>query len=254
MARRLQKWHGAGNDFLVDVVGPDEGAWWNAARAAAACDRHRGLGADGVLVAELTEPVVMRLFNADGTRAEMSGNGVRCLVGAVARTRGLVRGIMTVLTDAGRRDVDFDLDGAIGRAEVSMGPVELSEGPSGTLGLARVGNPHVVVRDDADWDDREREQRAAAWAARVGGANVEFIEVLDESRVRLRVIERGVGWTLACGTGSCAVAATLAARGEVSSPVEVFNPGGALRVTLGPDGARLAGPMQYVGALEWDHE
>ena len=249
--RRLQKWHGAGNDFLVDVLAPGEGTWWNGARAAAVCERHRGVGADGLLVAEVGERVAMTLFNADGSLAEMSGNGVRCLVGAVVRARALEGSQLDVDTAAGVRAVTFSLEGASGWASVSMGRVTLDEPLEGTLGVAHVGNPHVVVRDVPQWDDAYRERLAAELSGAVGGANVEFVTVDGASHVSLRVIERGVGWTLACGTGSCAVAATLARRGEVLSPVVVANPGGELTVYLSGDEATLAGPMTFVGDVEW---
>ncbi len=250
-ARRLQKWHGAGNDFLVDVVSPGEGAWWNGARARAICARHDGFGADGLIVAEVGERVTMTLFNADGTTAEMSGNGVRCLVGAVVRSRALSGDHLDVYTLAGTRSVTFSLAGPTGWASVAMGPVSLAAPLEGALGVAHVGNPHVVVRDVREWDDAQRERLAARLSDEVGGANVEFVTVDGPAHVSMRVIERGVGWTQACGTGSCAVAATLARLGEVTSPVVVANPGGGLTVTLDTEGAVLAGPMTFVGDVEW---
>lgn len=249
--RRLQKWHGAGNDFLVDVVSPGEGAWWDGARAAAICDRHLGIGADGLLVGEVGERIAMTLFNADGTTAEMSGNGVRCLVAAVVRARSLEGTHLDVDTEAGVRSVTYSLAGESGWASVSMGPVSATEPLEGTLGVLNVGNPHVVIRDVAEWDDAQREHVAAQLSDSVGGANVEFVTVDGLNHVAMRVIERGVGWTLACGTGSCAVAAVLARRGEVASPVVVANPGGELSVSLVGDEATLAGPMAFVGDVEW---
>lgn len=249
--RHLQKWHGAGNDFLVDVVAPGEGAYWDGARAAAICERHLGIGADGLIVAEVGESVSMTLYNADGTIAEMSGNGVRCLVGAVVRARGLDGTHLDVHTAAGLRAVSYVFTGTTGWASVSMGRVTFAEPLEGTLGVAYVGNPHVVVRDVAEWDDRHREQLATSLSDQLGGANVEFVTVNGVNHVSMRVIERGVGWTLACGTGSCAVAAMLALRGEVTSPVVVANPGGELTVSLAREEASLAGPMTLVGDVEW---
>jgi diaminopimelate epimerase len=92
---------------------------------------------------------------------------------------------------------------------------------------------------------------AAPLAQSVGGANVEFVTVLDLSRARIRVIERGVGWTLACGTGSVATAAVLHREGLVGVEVTIENPGGDLMVRLDEDGARLAGPVQFVANVEW---
>ena len=248
--RHLQKWHGAGNDFLVHVVAAGENTW-TSEQAAALCDRHLGIGADGLLVAEVGEHLTMTLYNADGSLAEMSGNGVRCLVGAVARARDLAGDHLEVTTGAGVRTVSYRLDGPEGWASVTMGRVTFAEALEGTLGVAYVGNPHVVVRDQPEWNDAYREQLASQLSEKMGGANVEFVTVDGVSHVSLRVIERGVGWTLACGTGSCAAAAILALRGEVASPVVVANPGGELTVSLARDEAVLAGPMRFVGDVEW---
>ena len=248
--RHLQKWHGAGNDFLVDVVATGENSW-TSEQAAALCDRHFGIGADGLAVAEVGDHLAMTLFNADGSLAEMSGNGVRCLVGAVVRSRNLAGDRLEVTTSAGVRTVSYRLDGPEGWASVTMGRVTFAEALEGTLGVAFVGNPHVVVRDQPEWNDAYREQLASQLSEKMGGANVEFVIVDAVNHVSLRVIERGVGWTLACGTGSCAVAAILALRGEVASPVVVANPGGELTVSLARDEATLAGPMRFVGDVEW---
>jgi diaminopimelate epimerase len=249
--RTLQKWHGAGNDFLVDVVEPGEGIWWNAERARRVCDRSFGVGADGLLVATLGVPVTMVLYNADGGVAEMSGNGIRCLAAAVRRATKEDWSELDVLTDAGERRVELTMDTDAGYGRVDMGEVTFSPTLTGALGVANVGNPHVVVLDDASWDDRTREQEATSWADQLGGANVEFVTVLDQSRARIRVIERGVGWTLACGTGSVATAAVLHRDGLVDAEVTIENPGGDLMVKLGPDGASLAGPVQFVADVEW---
>lgn len=251
MFKVLQKWHGAGNDFLVDIQEQGVDVWWNAQRVQAACDRHAGVGADGVLVATLGSQIAMTLFNADGSVAEMSGNGIRCLVGAVARATHRTDEVMDVLTDAGLRHVRWRVAGTQMRGSVSMGPVSTAPGPEGTLGLARVGNPHVVVMDDASWSDHDREVLADQWATAVGGANVEFVVLRDVDHVSLRVIERGVGWTQACGTGSCAVATILRERGLVGEMVRVDNPGGTLHVRWDDDGAVLEGPMTFVANVEW---
>jgi diaminopimelate epimerase len=250
MTRRLQKWEGAGNDFLVELGDADDLAWWTPERAAAACDRHRGVGADGVLLGAWGDPIAMTLFNADGSRAEMSGNGIRCLAAAVRRVR-LAPGALRVATDAGEREVEIEVAGNCGRGSVAMGEVRLMPAPEGALGAASVGNPHVVVRDDPSWSLRDREEIAERLAAPLGGANVEFIRVLGTDRIAMSVIERGVGWTLACGTGSCAAAAVLHDLGEVGDTVVVENPGGELTVSLAGASARLGGPVRFVGDVEW---
>ena len=193
----------------------------------------------------------MVLYNADGTVAEMSGNGIRCLVAAVRRATGRSDREMRVHTAAGERLVTLDLCEDRGVGSVDMGPVTLGATLRGALGVAHVGNPHVVVVDNPDWNDEDREEMAAKLAAEMGGANVEFVEIIDEAHVAIRVIERGVGWTLACGTGSVATAAVCHQRGFTGNDVVVDNPGGSLRVVLGEGGARLEGPVRFVANVEW---
>jgi diaminopimelate epimerase len=252
--RILQKWHGAGNDFVV-AVGDGVATLWDAASARAVCDRHLGIGADGLLLADTAGgQLTMTLYNADGSIAEMSGNGIRCLVAAYLHSRGEQSGDVPVQTLAGERVVSLTLSGNRGEGSVTMGPVTLREPLAGTLGVASVGNPHVVVLDDESWDDATRERLAAEWADQCGGANVEFVTVEGPDRVRIRVIERGVGWTLACGTGSCATTAVCHAAGLTGNNITVANPGGDLRVRFDDHGAVLAGPVVFVATVEWHQE
>lgn len=249
--RTLQKWHGAGNDFLVEVVEQGSAPWWNAQRARAVCHRATGVGADGLLIALVGAEVAMVLYNADGSVAEMSGNGVRCLAAAVRRATHADWETLLVHTDAGVRAVTLDMDIDSGYGSVAMGDVTFEATLDGTLGVARVGNPHVVVLDRSEWSTAQREQLAAEFARQVGGANVEFVTPVDRGRVSIRVIERGVGWTLACGTGSVATAAVCHREGLTDDVVTVDNPGGALTVQLDDDHAILAGPVQFVANVEW---
>jgi diaminopimelate epimerase len=249
--RRLQKWHGAGNDFLVEVTEPGA-PWWDPSRVRAVCDRHLGVGADGVAVATRGEGVSMVLWNADGSVAEMSGNGVRCLAAAVRRATGGTWDELDISTEAGVRRVHLTLDGFDGYGGVSMGPVTLADAPAGALGLALVGNPHVVVDDNPEWSDEQREELARQFSDEVGGTNVEFVTVIDVGHASMTVVERGVGWTLACGTGSCAVAAVLHDDGRVGDDVIVDNPGGSLRVKLADGEATLFGTVHFVADVEWN--
>ncbi len=249
--RTLQKWHGAGNDFLVDVQDGRADGYWTSERARAICRRSTGVGADGVLVATLGAPVAMTLYNADGTIAETSGNGLRCLAAAVRRATKGTWESLDVATAAGLRTVRLAMDGLSGYGSVAMGDVTFAEPLEGTFGFANVGNPHVVVLDDPNWSDLAREDVAEKLAAQVGGANVEFVSLLAPDHVSIRVIERGVGWTMACGTGSVAVAATLRRAGRSGDAVTVENPGGTLRVDFDGTLATLSGPVQFVADVEW---
>jgi diaminopimelate epimerase len=249
--RTLQKWHGAGNDFLVEVSEQGVAPWWTPERVRALCDRHAGVGADGLALATIGADVAMVLYNADGTVAEMSGNGIRCLAAAVRRVTHAQWDELDVLTDAGVRTVTVHVDEDAGYASVSMGRVSFADPLDGAMGTAFVGNPHVVVRDDPQWTDSQRETLAERWSSEMGGANVEFVSLVDEARLALRVIERGVGWTRACGTGSCAAVAVFHRERLVGLDVEVANPGGLLRVELNDDFATLSGPVQFVANVEW---
>ena len=150
----------------------------------------------------------MTLYNADGSVAEMSGNGVRCLAAAVRRATTSDRDEL-VVRHGGRVEDRSTRDGRtrLGYGSVDMGEVTFGEDIDGALGCRQRRQSHVGSCDDDGWNDAAREELAAKLAAQLGGANVEFVTVLGEEHLSIRVIERGVGWTLACGTGSCAVAA-----------------------------------------------
>jgi diaminopimelate epimerase len=249
----LQKWNGAGNDFLVDVGSARDLEQWNADSARRVCDRIEGLGADGLLlVASDSVPPTMTLFNADGSLAGMSGNGIRCLVGALRRATQSDWSDVVIETAAGRRAVHVDMENPEkGRGSVSMGVVAFRTTPPEALGAADVGNPHVVVRDRAEWSDTEREKLARRYQEQEGGANVEFVSVIHPGRVAIKVYERGVGWTQACGTGSVATAAIMHSLGETGTRIVVENPGGELVVTLDGSAATLGGPMVFEYEREW---
>lgn len=254
----LVKLHGLGNDFLVsfDPVGPD--------LARAVCDRHTGIGADGLVQGGRTAEglLTFRLWNADGGEAEMSGNGMRCLAHA-ALDAGLVqeRQPFPVMTPAGRREVTIRRSGpGTTWAVVEMGTLKVTDDAGGACNvghgalLVDVGNPHLVVLgpDPRSVDvgrlgpELERSDPA--------GLNVEFVTLGPEpDSVTMRVWERGVGETQACGTGSCAAAAALHHWGRVGAAVTVHQPGGSVAVELRPDGtATLAGPSVRIATCTWE--
>jgi diaminopimelate epimerase len=261
----LAKYEGLGNDFLVlvDVGGRHQ---LDAGLARLACDRHRGFGADGLLRAGPPPPgssdkITFELRNADGSEAEMSGNGLRCLAHA-AIDAGAISGRpgdhFGVLTPAGRREVHIrDLEEGWLWASTEMGTVKIvGDGERCNVGHGQlfvdVGNPHLVVLgpdpttvDVAALGPALSQEAGAA----TDGVNVEFV-ALGPARdeLTMRVWERGVGETLACGTGSVAAAAALHYWGRVGPKVTVSQPGGAAEVELRPDGtAVLTGPSRRVG-------
>lgn len=267
---RLAKLHGAGNDFVVWRPPSEPRGVVTESFYTRICDRHRGVGADGVITilpgrdgADCT----MWLHNADGSRAEMSGNGVRCLAW-VANRAGLGDGKRLVVdTDAGRREVELELDAAgdVAAATVDMGsvtfeparipldapgPFELEatyHGVSYRGDAVGIGNPHLVlfVDDPATARVTQHGPHLEHDARFPNGANVEFAAVTGENELTMRVWERGVGETLSCGTGVCAAAAVAHRRGLVGDNVVVRVPGGEHRVELS-ETVRLHGPVVHV--------
>lgn len=266
----LSKHEGAGNDFLV-VLDAEDALALTASEVRVLCDRHRGVGADGVVRGvprHDTADLWMELRNADGTEAETSGNGLRCLAQASVEA-GLVPATFRVATGAGVRAIEYTGDPTspgLGRASVDMGLVHLGdEEPSPLPGwrarAAEAGNPHVVLvpvaGSAADLDGLDLRGVAQAVAGgRAGGVNVELVAPgRGPDALVLRVFERGVGETLACGTGSCAAVAVAEAWGLTGRRVQVHNPGGMVEVDLGDkegDPVRLAGPVRKVAEVTVD--
>ena len=221
----LTKHHGLGNDFLVALDQPVDGAL-----ARAVCDRHRGIGADGLIGARVDgTTVTMELYNSDGSRAEVSGNGLACLAQAVGRDR------IEVHTDAGLRAVDLEL----GRATVDMGGATSKEMEGGLF--VDMGNPHLVFRDDG--------QDLAALGQQHLDLNVELIAAVPDG-IRMRVHERGVGLTEACGTGACASAVAAHTWGLAGERLVVHQDGGDAIVDLSGASIRYTVTVGYIGRIE----
>ncbi len=283
------KGHGTGNDFVI-IADPEGAQGLSADQVAALCDRHFGIGGDGLLrvirsaaisegAAALAENPAAEWFmdyrNADGSVAEMCGNGVRVFAHYLLRT-GLAElepgGSLAIGTRAGVREVTRSEDGY----RVDIGTWRLSGhdplARAGGLSVPRpglgidVGNPHVVVAiaSDAELDGLELTQSPELAPMPENGTNVEFVVPAEPlvqdgiGRVRMRVFERGVGETLSCGTGVVATALAVRHWAGAGAPDEwlVEVPGGTLRVTMAPgaDGehAFLSGPAQlaFSGEIE----
>jgi diaminopimelate epimerase len=256
----LAKLHATGNDFLVRLALDAPPAKLAPATVAMLCDRHRGVGADGLITitpGASGADCTMTLVNADGGMAEMSGNGIRCLAYVASRAGLGTHDELIVDTDAGRRAVQLTraADGAVVAADVDMGTVLLGEREMRFIvddtpyvgDAADVGNPHVVCFvDDPDLVPVSFHGPQIARDARFArGANVEFVGVNRSDMLIMRVWERGAGETLSCGTGACAAAAVANARGFVGDQLVVAVRGGELHVALG-DTVRLGGPVVHV--------
>jgi diaminopimelate epimerase len=277
---KFAKYHGAGNDFiLVDGDGVDRD--WSAL-AVAICERYRGAGADGLIVALPSSNqahIRMRLFNADGSEAEMSGNGVRCFAKYVVET-GLAQADGDDLrVDTGAGEIVVKLDrrgGEVTGATVDMGaprfkpdevPVAVERTPpvldlpvqaggrDYAVSCVSMGNPHAVhFIDSAVGDFPLREvgpqmEHHALFPARV---NFEVAQVIDRGHIVSRTWERGVGETQACGTGASAIMVSARLHGWVDDVVEVNEPGGVLTLRWsGAGSVLLTGPAAFVYSGEW---
>ena len=240
------KMQGLGNDFVV-INGPadptpEQISQW--------CDRRHGIGADGVLEVTAIDDtrVRMRYWNADGGVAEMCGNGLRC-VAKYAADRSLVESNSFVVeTAVGPRQVEVREDGSV-RAFLgtpSSGEAMTVEGID--LHTVDIGNPHAIhwVEDTQEAHVQTLGPRVECADAFPAGTNVEFASVVGSDEIELRVWERGVGETLACGTGAAATAFLAHEQGRVGSAVTLRLLGGTLLVELGADGAWIQGPAETV--------
>jgi diaminopimelate epimerase len=254
---RVSKAHAYGNDFLFldarDVAGDDF-----AALARALCARHSGIGADGLIIFEQRDrAATMRLFNADGSPSELSGNGLRCLGALVARAQRLALGaIVRVDTTAGLKTLELQaIEGERYTFRAALGqPAEVRQaripvlGESVTATLLSIGNPQCVVLGPLPGGDRFQRLGPAlsTHAMFPAGTNVEFAHVEALDRVRILIWERGVGPTTSSGTGSSAAAVAAAAHGGAARDVEVIAPGGSQRVEWRDDGVYLTGWAELV--------
>jgi diaminopimelate epimerase len=259
-ALHLTKHHGAGNDFLVllDLGG---GAPLAPDLVRALCDREFGVGADGVirvLAGADGADLRMDLRNADGSVAEMSGNGMRCLAQAAVEAGLVAPPAFTVTTLTGVRCVEYRPGDSPGTAEASvemgvpvLGPDQPQPFAERRARHVDMGNPHLVLLGPDPADVDVAEVGHGLQEVHAGGINVEFIALgPGPDAVTLRVWERGVGETQACGTGSVAAAAAAASWGLVGPTVDVHNPGGTLRVSLEATATRLSGPVHKVADVE----
>jgi diaminopimelate epimerase len=277
MQLEFTKMHGLGNDFIV-FDAPSDGWLPSAAQWRALSARHTGIGFDQALVLEPARrggtDVYYRIFNADGGEVEQCGNGVRCLASFLHR-RGIVANgkgeivldspagpIHARVHDANLISVDMGVPNFDPKslpfeasAEAHVYPLTVA-GTEVEIGAVSMGNPHAVLTVTSV---------ASAPVDRLGPAiehharfpkrvNVGFMEIVDRTHIRLRVFERGVGETLACGTGACAAVAVGRRHGRLDSTVEVELPGGKLEITFAAPGEHIwmKGPtaVSFTGRVE----
>jgi diaminopimelate epimerase len=225
-----------GNDFLIVQGAAVSGDLGEVSRRL--CDRHNGVGADGVewLFPDSTADVRAQLFNADGSEAEVSGNGTRCVAAWLSSQTGKTD--VTILTGAGIKKCRLTArEGATFEFEADMGEpvvdgetrIEIGQRVVGTK--VAMGNPHWVMFVDSFPEGWQRQAaQIAAQPEFPHGTNVEYVVICGANEIDIRLFERGVGETLSSGTGSCASAVAAIAGKRVSSPVSVTAPGGTQTV------------------------
>ena len=258
---KFAKAHAYGNDFLYveQSVAPGR-ALDDLAREL--CERHTGIGADGLIIYERTPAgVSMRLLNADGSRAEVSGNGVRALAALLLRDDTRPDAQLTIQTEAGPRVLTrVGRTGARQTFRATMGlPSDLRQakiavGDDTVLAVVmNLGNPQCVIVGTLP--DRRRFERLGAALERHDlfpeGTNVEFAEIERPDAVRILIWERGVGPTMSSGTGSCAALVAAAAYGGAAREADVIAPGGSQRVAWRDDNVYLTGWAEVLVEGDW---
>ena len=258
---RFAKAHAYGNDFLyVDRAEAQDVAFDRLAPLV--CDRHTGIGADGLIVYATTDMgVTMRLYNADGGIAELSGNGVRGLGALLLADSPTVVASLTVQTDGGVKVLArVGREGSRQTFRAAMGqPVDIRQervtvgGESLDVVTLSMGNPQCLILGALPSDERfARVGAALEWHERFpAGTNVEFVEVEAPDRLRIRIWERGVGPTTSSGTGSCASLVAAAAHGGAARDAQVIAPGGSQRVEWRADGVYLTGWAEVLCVGTW---
>jgi diaminopimelate epimerase len=260
---RLTKHHGLGNDFLVALEAHNPGLMPDVDVARSLCDRRRGIGADGLILgmvpAERSNDACMVLLNSDGSEAEISGNGIRCLGQALLRDSGRCEGDLSIETAGGiraLRTVRGDADGVIWiRVDMGMarpgppdGPLTRSFAATHHMTLD-LGNPHLVMLvDDPGSIDLETDGPRLE-GEYPNGINIHMIRVIDRETLVLRVWERGAGVTEACGSGAAASVAAARSWGLVDDRVRVVMPGGESTVELDNDRLLLTGPAEFIAEV-----
>jgi len=289
---KFSKLQATGNDFiLVDALtGPGEGDWGEVAQAM--CDRHFGIGADGLILVQNSTiaDLKMRILNSDGSEAEVCGNGLRCfakyaiekgLTGKMSSRAELSNLYLAIETLAGVRKVKAYMSGnKVNRVEVDMGlpqfqpeqvPVKIKvdiipildyalviNGKELTLALLSMGNPHAVSflsQPIADFPLAEIGPKVERHPMFPQRTNFEIARVLSRGKIEARVWERGVGETLACGSGACAIAVAAQLLDYVEPQVDIILKGGTLTVSWDRVGeVLLTGPVEEVFTGEWLEE
>lgn len=259
---KFTKMHGLGNDFIC--IKYDESIRYNLnIFSKFLCDRHYGIGADGLILLYKSNvaDIRMRIFNSDGTEAEMCGNGIRCIAKFAYEKELVSKDSITIETNAGIKKVQYILENnKIMAIKVDMGtpilnakriPLYIPYGGNRMENKINkvlfkikdkeyigsclsVGNPHTVVEVDdlRDFDVERIGKIIENYKYFPSKTNVEFVQILSEDNIKIKVWERGVGETLSCGTGACASAYACFENGKIKSSVKADLDGGSLKIDI----------------------
>jgi len=253
--------HGTENDFVL-ILDADDSLQLTEDFIASLCNRETGIGSDGLIrmVKQSDGKWFMDYRNADGSTAEMCGNGIRVMARYLVERQLQPAGIFPINTRVGMKYLAVPEEGDIsvnmGHVEEIYGEIEVESNGKKWIGYnINVGNPHAVVfvNDVADAGDLKSAPVVTPADEYPDGVNVEFVQKLENGELAMRVHERGVGETRSCGTGTCAVAlaATLDSKGRLPATWIINPPGGRLRVEIdGHNNATLTGPAVLIKDVE----
>lgn len=253
---RFEKYHGTGNDFIFVYDQPDNPSEC----AIKLCDRHYGIGADGLMYASPSTlaDIKMSYYNADGSHATMCGNGLRCFARFVTNNQIVLKNEFIVETDAGLIPVnvqDNEVSILLNRERstltsnesieplIDYKPIKIED----TLiyGVF-VGTLHGIVFVEDYTNINDLGPKLTYHPNFLHAININFVRIINHTEIEVRTHERGAGWTLSCGTGVCASVVVSNAHNLVNKDVFVKVPGGALNVSLKQNGIQLSGPAEWI--------
>lgn len=231
---KFTKYHGLGNDFIILEENLNEN------QIKKLCDRHFGIGADGLIIHRFKDSMpYMDFYNSDGTKALMCGNGIRCYADYL---KNLNIDFSKISTLAGIKNIEI----VDGKYKVYMGKAEFKEYE--TFAKVLIGNPHCIIINDGDIEKLEKKAKEIEQNKEIfpDGVNVSFVKIKDENNIEILTHERGVGITYACGTAACASAYYLNAINKINSSVNVKLLGGFLEIQIKDNGIYMIGEATKV--------
>lgn len=261
MKIKFEKIHGCGNDFIL-IDNTKNNINLTKDQIAYLCDRHFGIGADGLILVENKDnKFYMNYFNSDGKSAEICGNGLRCTADFIKRNLDDSDELI-ISSSVGEHEVNHTNNlVSIKLNKASFNPEEIGlnednqilnetiylDNKPYSIGYASMGNPHIVIIVNEDFKITDKNiKEVLNFKKLANGANLNFVTIIDKNRIDVTTYERGDGFTLACGTGACASVSLLNKLKLVEDQVDVKVPGGKLNISINDDYLIMTGPAQKV--------